>query len=207
LSLSFFNWATRHEGVLGEWRYSATHSLTSALDGGEWSASRPGRFTPREGAPVTRWIGGWVLLLTWSAYASNNMYTNCRYCTCVLATLESKFELFCVVTPCSVAVGYRRFGGPCCLHLQGEDREHVTTHKNYSLLSLKFEVRRLVGSSLKTLYQLYRLCSIEWENSSQGRGGKRQRFILQHCGLRAANRTRDLWNTKQKFWPLHPDGQ
>jgi hypothetical protein len=30
-----------HEGVLGEWRYSSTHSLTSALDGGEWSASRP----------------------------------------------------------------------------------------------------------------------------------------------------------------------
>jgi hypothetical protein len=24
------------------------HSLTSALDGGEWSTSRPGRFTPRE---------------------------------------------------------------------------------------------------------------------------------------------------------------
>jgi hypothetical protein len=31
--------------------YSSTHSLTSALDGGEWSASRPGRFTPRERAP------------------------------------------------------------------------------------------------------------------------------------------------------------
>jgi hypothetical protein len=29
-----FNWAPRHEGVLGEWRYSFTHSLTSALDGG-----------------------------------------------------------------------------------------------------------------------------------------------------------------------------
>jgi hypothetical protein len=27
------NWAPRHEGVLGEWRYSSTHSLTSALDG------------------------------------------------------------------------------------------------------------------------------------------------------------------------------
>jgi hypothetical protein len=26
-------WAPRHEGVLGEWRYSSTHSLTSALDG------------------------------------------------------------------------------------------------------------------------------------------------------------------------------
>jgi len=31
----------RHEGVLGEWRYSSTHSLTSVLDGGEWSASSP----------------------------------------------------------------------------------------------------------------------------------------------------------------------
>jgi hypothetical protein len=55
-----FNWAPRHEGVLGEWRYSSNHSLTSALNGGEWSASRPGRFTPRERAPGTHWIGGWV---------------------------------------------------------------------------------------------------------------------------------------------------
>jgi hypothetical protein len=37
-----------------------THSLTSALDGGEWSASHPGRFTPRERAPGTHWIGVWV---------------------------------------------------------------------------------------------------------------------------------------------------
>jgi hypothetical protein len=43
-----------------EWWYSSTHSLTSALDRGEWPASRPGRFTPREGAPDTHWIGGWV---------------------------------------------------------------------------------------------------------------------------------------------------
>jgi hypothetical protein len=27
---------------------------------GEWSASRPGRFTPRERAPDTHWIGRWV---------------------------------------------------------------------------------------------------------------------------------------------------
>jgi hypothetical protein len=40
--------------------YSSTHSLTSALDGGEWSALRPGRFTPRKRAPRTHWIGGWV---------------------------------------------------------------------------------------------------------------------------------------------------
>jgi hypothetical protein len=34
--------------------------LTSALAGGEWSASRPGRFRPGETAPGTHWTGGWV---------------------------------------------------------------------------------------------------------------------------------------------------
>jgi hypothetical protein len=34
--------------------------LISALNGGEWSASHPGRFTPRERAPGTHCIGGWV---------------------------------------------------------------------------------------------------------------------------------------------------
>jgi hypothetical protein len=34
--------------------------LTSALDVGEWSASRIGLFTSREKAPGTHWIGGWV---------------------------------------------------------------------------------------------------------------------------------------------------
>jgi hypothetical protein len=40
--------------------YSSTHSLTSAVDGGEWSASRPGRFTPGQKAPGINWIGGCV---------------------------------------------------------------------------------------------------------------------------------------------------
>jgi hypothetical protein len=34
--------------------------LTLALDRGEWSASRPSRFTPGERDPGTHWIGGWV---------------------------------------------------------------------------------------------------------------------------------------------------
>jgi hypothetical protein len=34
--------------------------LSSALDGGEWLASRPGHFTPRERALGTHWIGGWM---------------------------------------------------------------------------------------------------------------------------------------------------
>jgi hypothetical protein len=28
--------------------------------GGEWSASRPGRFTPRKRTPGTHWIGEWM---------------------------------------------------------------------------------------------------------------------------------------------------
>jgi hypothetical protein len=34
--------------------------FTSALAGGERSASRPGRFTPGERAPGTHWIEGWL---------------------------------------------------------------------------------------------------------------------------------------------------
>jgi hypothetical protein len=34
--------------------------LTPALAGGEWSDSRPGRFTLGEKATRTYWIGGWV---------------------------------------------------------------------------------------------------------------------------------------------------
>jgi hypothetical protein len=34
--------------------------LTSALDEGEWSASRPGCFNPGEITPSTHWTGGWL---------------------------------------------------------------------------------------------------------------------------------------------------
>jgi hypothetical protein len=58
--VSMLNQARRHEGVLREQRHSSTHSLTSALNGGDWSALRPGPFIPRERAPGTRCIGGYV---------------------------------------------------------------------------------------------------------------------------------------------------
>jgi hypothetical protein len=35
-------------------------SLTSALDGGEWSDLRPGRLNPKKTASGTHWTGGWV---------------------------------------------------------------------------------------------------------------------------------------------------
>jgi hypothetical protein len=40
--------------------YRSIFLFTSALVGGEWSASRPGRFIPGERALGTHWIRGWV---------------------------------------------------------------------------------------------------------------------------------------------------
>jgi hypothetical protein len=50
---------TKNHAIKRYWglRYSATHSLTSALEGGECSASRPGSFIVGERAPGTHWIG------------------------------------------------------------------------------------------------------------------------------------------------------
>jgi hypothetical protein len=50
---------TKHH-TMKTWMYRSTHSLTLALDGGEWSVSCPGCFTPRERAPGMHWIGCWV---------------------------------------------------------------------------------------------------------------------------------------------------
>jgi hypothetical protein len=36
------------------------HTLTSALDGGDWSSSHCSHFTTGERDPGTHWIGGWV---------------------------------------------------------------------------------------------------------------------------------------------------
>jgi hypothetical protein len=54
------NQEPRHEDVLGEWRYSSTQSWPKELDGGEWSVSHTGRFTPGVRTVGTHWTGGWV---------------------------------------------------------------------------------------------------------------------------------------------------
>jgi hypothetical protein len=50
------NQAPRHEDVWGSAGIAA-HILTLALDGGEWSASHPGRFTPRSYREAIVWPG------------------------------------------------------------------------------------------------------------------------------------------------------
>jgi hypothetical protein len=46
--------------ALGGERYSSYSFLTSALHGGEWSASRPATLCPRERTPGSLCSGGWV---------------------------------------------------------------------------------------------------------------------------------------------------
>jgi hypothetical protein len=59
--------------------------LTSALDRGEWSALRPGRFTTRERVPDTHWTGGWVSHYTHSdPYPSKTQHNITQYREIVL---------------------------------------------------------------------------------------------------------------------------
>jgi hypothetical protein len=52
-------WWWCHEDI---WKSGGITSqfLLSALEGGEWSASRPGSFTSEEISTGTHWIGGWL---------------------------------------------------------------------------------------------------------------------------------------------------
>jgi hypothetical protein len=44
-------------------------------------------------------------------------------------------EAFWVMAPRSVVVGYERFTGPCCLHLQGEDPEELDLKNTATFLA------------------------------------------------------------------------
>jgi hypothetical protein len=53
---------TKHHAMKTYWESGgiAPRILDLELDVGEWSATRLGRFTPRERTPGTHRIGGWV---------------------------------------------------------------------------------------------------------------------------------------------------
>jgi hypothetical protein len=55
-----FFFLTEHNAMKAYWGSGGIDPLIldPALDGGEWSASRPGRFTLKEKAPDTHWMGG-----------------------------------------------------------------------------------------------------------------------------------------------------
>jgi hypothetical protein len=59
---------TCHGGAWGERRYSSYSFTTSELDGGEWSASRPGRALPPEKGPPVPILqeAGWAPEPVWT---------------------------------------------------------------------------------------------------------------------------------------------
>jgi hypothetical protein len=64
---------------LGERRYSSYSFTTSALDGGEWSASRPGRaFIPGGRTPGTHCTGGWALEPVWTQRIEEKSFAPAR---------------------------------------------------------------------------------------------------------------------------------
>jgi len=48
-----------------------------------------------------------------------NLLVHCYARFEVFTAVKIKPEVYWFVSPCSVVVGYKRFGDPCCLHLQG----------------------------------------------------------------------------------------
>jgi hypothetical protein len=70
---------TRHGGAWGERRYSSYSFSTSALDGGQWSASRPGRaLAPGKGPPVAIvQEAGWAPEPVWSQGLEEKSFRLC----------------------------------------------------------------------------------------------------------------------------------
>jgi hypothetical protein len=107
------NYALCHEGV---WASGCIDPLflTSALVGGEWSASRPSCFTPGERAPGTHWMVGWVdprvglhyvrkfLTLPGLVQPIDSRYTDCAIPAPFFVVIQNQI-LWCVYVhlPCS----------------------------------------------------------------------------------------------------------
>jgi hypothetical protein len=60
----------------------------------------------------------YTLFVIFTTFQNINFRMNCIWIASFKAFMAViQVEVFWVVTPCSVVVGYQRFGGPCCLHL------------------------------------------------------------------------------------------
>jgi hypothetical protein len=61
LKPNLLHYTPQRQRRLGERRYSSHSFSASALDGGEWSGSRPGRaLAPGDMTAGTHWTGGWL---------------------------------------------------------------------------------------------------------------------------------------------------
>jgi len=54
--------------------------------------------------------------------------------------MRIQVRVFKVVTSCSAVAGYQRYGGPCCLHLHGEDEDIMdNTTRRHKFRRPRFE--------------------------------------------------------------------
>jgi hypothetical protein len=76
--------------------------LTSTLVGGEWSASRPARFTPGEKAPGTNLIRGWVASEpVWATWRRENSwpYRDSNSDPSVVQPITSRYTDYSIQAP------------------------------------------------------------------------------------------------------------
>jgi hypothetical protein len=126
-------------GTLEERRCSSSF-LTSAQEGGEWSASRPGLIYPRRRSPVpTVQEAGWAPEPVWTQRLEEkssapvgdrtpvvqSVLMHCiDWATLVhvetLLLCRLKMAVFWVVPPCILVEVHQLARGACCLHHQGD---------------------------------------------------------------------------------------
>jgi hypothetical protein len=99
--------------------YSSTFFLTSAQVGGEWSASRPCRFTPGERAPGTHWIGGWVDPRAGLDDLEKRKFLTLRGLELRPLGRPARSQSLSFITVCSLVGDYETFGVELCFPLQG----------------------------------------------------------------------------------------
>jgi hypothetical protein len=103
--------------------------LTSALVGGEGSASRPGRFTPGERVPRVLWKEVWVGPKGGLGDTDKRKFLNepglelqplgdTLNISPPKMRIQAKNNIFCDITPFNPLEVNRRFGRTCRLHLQ-----------------------------------------------------------------------------------------
>jgi hypothetical protein len=87
--------------------------LTSALDGCEWSVSRYGLSQFHNRIYIS------IIMRLLSVDLNLSKLPDMSVTPQYKPVTSTKDEVFWVITPCSIVLGYQRFGRRCCLHLQG----------------------------------------------------------------------------------------
>jgi hypothetical protein len=107
--------------------------LTSALVGGEWSASRPDRFTPGERAPSTHWTGGWVgTEPVWTTWRRENSlpYQGLNSDPLVVQPIASHYTNYAIPAPVEACILYKCVNYLCAklrINLCGKSYNKIRT--------------------------------------------------------------------------------